>query len=195
MFDKPSDYLEDGLNQSLGEDLKKLFNSTATIKRVPKGTIVINQGEIHSLLYYIHKGIMRGYYIDSSGNDVTKCFAMEMEFASGEGLRKDGEASFSVESLEDCICIVIPYGCLFEGIKKGNELKDIINKYNQKIFVNVEKRERELLTKSAVDRYIEFKRDYPSIEDRISQAHIASYIGIRASSLCRIKRDMKVEQR
>lgn len=97
------DYLEVGLNLSLGEDLKHIFNSTATVKRVLKGTNVLNQGEIPSSLYYVHQGIMRGYYIDSLGNDVTKCFAREREFACSEGLRKPGEASFSVESLASYI--------------------------------------------------------------------------------------------
>src|SRR5471030_868341 len=107
MFDKPSDYLEAGLKLSLEDDFKYLLNSTAIIKRVPKGTIVVKQGEIASSLYYIYKGIVRGYYIDSLGNDVTKCFASEMEFACGEGLLKAGQASFSIESLEDSICVVI----------------------------------------------------------------------------------------
>jgi CRP-like cAMP-binding protein len=191
MFDKPSDYLEAGLDLPLGEDVKHLFNSTAIIKRIPKGTILLKQGEIPSLLYYIHEGIVRGYYIDSSGNDVTKCFSSETEFACSEGLRKPGEASFSVESLEDSICVVIPYSAMAEGLKKGDKLKTIVNKYNEKALVSTEKHERVLLTKSALDRYVEFKRDYAFIEDRISQAHIASYIGIRASSLCRIKRSIK----
>lgn len=193
MFDKPSDYLETGLNLSLGKDLKYVLNSTATMMRVPKGTIVRKQGEIASSLYYIHQGIMRGYYIDSSGNDVTKCFASEMEFACSEGLRKAGEASFNVESIEDSICVVIPYSFITEGMKKSDEIKDFVNKCNEKILVEIEKRQEGLLTKSALDRYIEFKRDCPLIEDRISQAHIASYVGIRASSLCRIKRSMKIE--
>lgn len=193
MFDKPSDYFEAELNLFFEEDLKNLFNSIATIKKVPKGTIVRKQGEIASLLYYVHQGIMRGYYIDGLGNDVTKCFACEMEFACSEGLRKAGGASFSVESLEDSICVVIPYSFITEGMKKSNELKDFVNKYNEKIFVEIEKRQEGLLTRNALDRYIEFKRDYAFIEDRISQANIASYIGIRASSLCRIKRSITIE--
>jgi CRP-like cAMP-binding protein len=193
MFDKPSDYLEVGLKLSLGEDLKHIFNSTATVNRVLKGTNVLNQGEIPSSLYYVHEGIMRGYYIDSLGNDVTKCFASEREFACSEGLRKPGEASFSVESLEDSICVIIPYSSIAEGVKKGNEMTDIINKYSQKALTDSERHTRALLTKSALDRYIEFKSAYSVIEDRISQAHIASYIGVRASSLSRIKRSLKTE--
>ena len=161
--------------------------------RVPKGTNVRKQGEIASSLYYIHQGIMRGYYIDSSGNDVTKCFASEMEFACSEGLRKAGEASFSVESLQDSICVVIPYNSIKQGIEKTNQMKVIFDNYIQKTLVNMFNREKALLMKDALDRYVEFKREYSSLEGRINQEYIASYIGVRASSLSRIRRSMKAE--
>lgn len=51
------------LKLDLEENLKELFNSTATIKTVPKGSIILSKGQIASSLYYIHEGILRGYYI------------------------------------------------------------------------------------------------------------------------------------
>lgn len=193
MLYKPSDYIEAGFKLDLEENLKSLFNSTATIKMIPKGTIILRQGEMPSSLYYIHKGIMRGYYIDTAGNDITKCFACETEFACAEGLLRDRETSFSVESLEDSICVVIPYESINQGIKKTEQMKVIFNNYTQKILVNTLNREKALLMKNALDRYIEFKREYSSLEGRINQAYIASYIGVRASSLSRIKRGMKAK--
>lgn len=193
MLYKPSDYIEAGFKLELEEDLKNLFNSTAVIKMIPKGTIILRQGEMPSSLYYIHKGIMRGYYIDAAGNDVTKCFACETEFACAEGLLRGEEAGFSIESLEDSICVVIPYESINQGIKKAEQMKVIFNNYTQKILVNTLNREKALLMKDALDRYLEFKREYSSLEGRINQAYIASYIGVRASSLSRIKRGMKAE--
>ncbi|WP_297421030.1 Crp/Fnr family transcriptional regulator [Clostridium sp.] len=193
MICKPSDYIEAGFKMELQEDLKELFNSTAVIRTVPKDTIILRQGEIPSSLYYIHKGIIRGYYIDESGNDVTKCFACETEFACAEGLLRRGETTFSVESLEDCICVIIPYESINQGMTKNNQMKLIFNNYIQKILINTLNREKALLMMDALERYIEFKREYSSLEDRINQAYIASFIGVRASSLSRIKRSMKTE--
>lgn len=193
MLSKPSDYIDVGFKLELEEGLKKLFNSTAIIKMVPKGTIILRQGEMPTSLYYIHKGIVRGYYIDDAGNDVTKCFACETEFACAEGLLRSGESSFSIESLEDCICVIIPYDSIKQGMKKSNQMKVIFDNYIKKILVNTLNREKALLIKNALDRYIEFTKEYSSLEGRINQAYIASYIGVRASSLSRIKRGMKIE--
>ena len=193
MLCKPSDYIEAGFKLELEKYLKELFNSTAIIRMIPKGTIILRQGEIPFSLYYIHKGIVRGYYIDDTGNDITKCFACETEFACAEGLLRSGETSFSIESLEDSICIIIPYDSIKQGMKKSSQMKVIFDDYIKKILVNTLNREKALLMKDALDRYIEFKKEYSSLEGRINQVYIASYIGVRASSLSRIKRGMKIE--
>lgn len=193
MLSKPSDYIETGFTIELEDDLKELFNSTATIKSIQKGTILLRQGEIPTSLYYIHKGIVRGYYIDDTGNDVTKCFACETEFACAEGLLRSGETSFSVECLEDSICVIIPYDSIKQGMKKSSQMKAIFDDYIKKILVSTLNREKALLMQDALDRYIEFKKEYSSLEGRINQVYIASYIGVRASSLSRIKRTMKAE--
>lgn len=64
MLSKPSDYLEAGLKLEFEEYLKHLFNSTAAIEMVSGGTIVLSQGQIPSSLYFVYKGILRGYYVD-----------------------------------------------------------------------------------------------------------------------------------
>jgi len=49
------------------------------------------------------------------------------------------------------------------------------------------RREILLLTKSAEERYLEFRVMYPGLENYISQYHIASYLGITPVSLSRIR--------
>jgi len=54
-------------------------------------------------------------------------------------------------------------------------------------------RENALLSKCATERYLDLKDRIPGIEDRVSQAHIASYIGITPVSLSRIRRTLREE--
>lgn len=186
-------YIEQGLKLVLGEELKHLINSIGALKNIPKGTILVSEGDMINSLYYICKGIVRGYYIDSNGNDITKCFASETDFVCAEKLLKEGEATYNVECLEDSICIQIPYSVILRGIEADDEMKSLSNKLIKNQVIILDARQRGLLMKNAMDRYLDFKRDYSAIENRISQEHIASYIGIRASSLSRLKRNMKTE--
>ena len=53
-------------------------------------------------------------------------------------------------------------------------------------YVGKEKREHSFLTMSATDRYLQMVEQYPGIEGRLAQFHLASYLGITASALNRI---------
>jgi CRP-like cAMP-binding protein len=44
-----------------------------------------------------------------------------------------------------------------------------------------------------MERYVNFKRDYPDIENRVNQYHVASYLGIAPESLSRIRRSLREE--
>ena len=54
-------------------------------------------------------------------------------------------------------------------------------------------RENSLISKSATERYLDLKNEYPGIEKRVNQTHIASYLGITPVSLSRIRRVIREE--
>jgi CRP/FNR family transcriptional regulator, anaerobic regulatory protein len=58
-------------------------------------------------------------------------------------------------------------------------------------FVAKQQQQIELLTKSAKERYKILLKQFPSIQNRISQNHIASYLGITPQSLSRIRRQKR----
>lgn len=58
-------------------------------------------------------------------------------------------------------------------------------------FVGKQQQQIELLTKSAKERYQILQQQFPNIQNRIAQNHIASYLGITPQSLSRIRRQMK----
>lgn len=60
------------------------------------------------------------------------------------------------------------------------------NIFADTLFINKCRKETAMLTDDAYNRYKRLKT-YPNIEQHVSQYHIASYLGIRAESLSRIK--------
>ena len=190
LFESASECIERGMNIRFNEETCQYINDTSVIRTIPKATIVLRQGEISKSLCYIVRGIMRGFYIDRDGNDITKCFTAENDFVCTEGLRTGDCASFSVESIEECICIFIPYETLLKSMQKDSNVKQLYDVYSIKALCYFEKRERELLTKESKERYLNFMREYGTIEKRVSQAHIAAYIGVRPSSLSRLRRSI-----
>jgi CRP-like cAMP-binding protein len=56
------------------------------------------------------------------------------------------------------------------------------------LFIRKEKREIELVTLDARERYAIFRKEHPTLEQFIPQYHIASYLGITPTQLSRIRR-------
>jgi hypothetical protein len=73
---------------------------------------------------------------------------------------------------------------LFEQYRKVERLARILA---EQFFVRKEKREIELVTLEAKDRYAIFQKEHPQLEQLIPQYHIASYLGVSPTQLSRIR--------
>jgi CRP-like cAMP-binding protein len=182
--------LEKGLKINFSNDITRMIDSKASIVTFPAKKTVLLEGEKPSRLYYILHGIVRGYYIDKQGNDITKCFCNEKGFFSSEGLRTGGLSSFSIECLEECQCIQLPYVLLCEIMEKDNSLKNLFHMFCMSEVNKLENRAKNLVLMNAKERYIDFCNQYPRLIGRVDLQYIASYIGIRAASLSRIRKEI-----
>ena len=78
-----------------------------------------------------------------------------------------------------------------ELIFENNQLKNayimfLENALRYKIY-----RENGFLVENATERYIHFKKLYPTICDSVKQHYVATYLGIAPESLSRIKKALK----
>jgi CRP-like cAMP-binding protein len=186
-----SKYLEEGLGIKIDENIADMINDEVAFVEFPDKHIALLEGMKSTNLYFIICGIVRGYYIDEQGNDITKCFSSENEFFSSEGLRTASVSSFTIECLEDCQCIQLPYGSVYKIMKEDENLKNLFVKYYLKEVEKLENRVKSSALMNAEERYIDFCKQYPHLHDRVELKYIASYIGIRAASLSRIRKGMK----
>lgn len=74
------------------------------------------------------------------------------------------------------------------GLKIGLEILHKIVERELKLSID---REKNLLSKNANNKYEFFCKTYPGLETRISQVHVASFIGISPVSLSRLKSQRK----
>lgn len=188
---KVNNYLEEGLGIKMNRNIAEMINGEASFVEFPEKHIVLLEGMKSSNLFLIIRGIVRGYYIDDQGNDITKCFSSEKEFFSSEGLRTGRVSSFTIECLEACQCIRLPYELVHKIMKEDENLKNFFLNYNLSEIEKLEKKAKNLALMNAEERYIDFCKQYPYLHNRVELKYIASYIGIRAASLSRIRKGMK----
>lgn len=175
--------------QLLREKVSPIYEQMTSCKK-QKNQIISQIGDSNKNLYILLSGVIRLYYIDMAGNDITRYFGTEGCISGGI----DERLPYVVETLEDCEFLVMDWkkfkrliGEDVYWIKRWNQL--LQNSLRYKIY-----RESCFLTQSATERYIDFKRIYPSLEKRVKQSYIASYLGITPISLSRIRRTIREEK-
>jgi len=93
----------------------------------------------------------------------------------------------NIQCLTNCVIQVADFNkitALYNDYPKIERLARILaeNKFSIK-----EKREIELVTLDATERYIIFQSEHPNLENLIPQYHIASYLGVTPTQLSRIR--------
>ena len=189
------EHLQDICEQFYGErlkaeDLQRLL-SISQIRVFPKGEIIqgIQQKLTHSGV--ILSGMVRSYYLDMEGNEITRNFHKEGYLVIEEGLLGYEYSLGASEALEDTTILLMDTEKLKRLVKERESLKNIYIAclewgIRYKIY-----RESEFLTKNATDRYLQFCEDYPELVNRVKQSYISTYLGITPESLSRIRRTLK----
>lgn len=188
---KAHEYLEKGLEINLKDDIASRINTEAALVKFEDKQVVLLEGTKATKLYFVIKGIVRGYYIDEQGNDITKCFSGEHEFFSSEGLRTGIVSSFTIECLEPCFCIAISYELIDELMKADETLAEVFKHYYLREIDKLENKAKNMALLDAKERYMKFCENHPYLHERVDLKYIASYIGIRPASLSRIRKTIK----
>lgn len=158
-----------------------------------KGELIIAAGEQSNTLYVLLRGLVRKYYLDASGEDITHMFLQENSLFSTDFVMIRRPSPCCFEAVEECRVLVLDYGRVQGMMEREPALMKVYIGNLEDTLRKKLLRENALLTMCATERYLDLKQRIPGIEDRVSQAHIASYIGITPVSLSRIRRALREE--
>ena len=168
--------------------------NNSVFRVVPKGNILQSVGEKTKTAALVLDGICRCYYVDGDSNDLTRGFSVTGTFCMEEGLFGYSESIVTWETLEETTLMFFDVQKMKELIFENNQLKNayimfLENALRYKIY-----RENGFLVENATERYIHFKKLYPTICDSVKQHYVATYLGIAPESLSRIKKALKENQ-
>ena len=171
--------------------LRKLFKLKKIIY-LKKNEYFLQAGEIPDRLGYNISGLLRLFYIDDSGNEINKHFVFENSIAVAyNAFLQREESNIYIQALEDTKLLVINYKTYNDLLNSHICWQKVARKMAELLTILYQKRESELLLIDAQERYKKFLQDYPNLVNRISQYHIASFLGIAPESLSRIRTNLK----
>jgi CRP-like cAMP-binding protein len=179
----------------LTEDEKSMLLSTVKLKKFTKGQFVVQNGEVCKYENFVLSGCLRSFYIDNEGQEHIVMFAVENWWTADLGsFITQKPADLNVQCLENSELIQIHYNDLQKLFLKIPKLERFFRIIIQKAFVAAQKRIVNNFSMEAADRYIQFREQYPGIEQRVPQYMIASYLGITKEFLSKIRNKLTLQK-
>ena len=166
-----------------------IFNSLLEYRKVPKKTIMLHEGEMCNFEAFVVKGCVRKYYIDTNGFEVILQFAIEDAWASdiSFSIYEDNPSKLYIETLEDCEFLVFTPEAKEELFERTPKFERAFRILLQRHLSATQNRLFNTISKTALDKYLEFLQLYPTLPQRVAQHYIASYLGISAEFLSKVR--------
>lgn len=157
------------------------------VRKIDAGGSVFVQDAEHPFVYVIRSGLIKNVYFGEDGEDWIKSFCEEGRFlASISALERNGRTTFAAIAVEPTVAERLPYASLEQLAEQNLSWARILRRALLIFGERKEKRERELLTLKAEQRYRAFVAAAPGLERRISQRDLARHLGLTAVGLNRI---------
>ncbi|MBT29965.1 MAG: Crp/Fnr family transcriptional regulator [Thalassobius sp.] len=156
-----------------------------------KGTYFAKEGNNETRFGILVKGVSRTFFRNNEGAEYNKMFNVAPSFIGAYSTLITGkENRINIEFLTDAEVLVTNYQQFISLYQKHPQIESLSRKLSENYFVQKEKREIELVTMDAEKRYEIFKQEFPNLDQLIPQYHIASYLGVSATQLSRIRRNL-----
>ncbi len=173
------------------EDAKSLLLKTKTLE-FAQGEHLFQTGDKVENAYAVLNGVTRNYYKTKEGAEFIKTFITPgrmvfpyLEYLSGVRSRTSAQAITPTKVLK------VNFKSLLEVLNTSSQLKELHLAAIQESFAKKEKREFELLTLDATERYKSFLDEFGEHDEEIPNMYVASYIGITPVSLSRLRKQFK----
>lgn len=167
------------------------FMSILSELSIRKKEYLISPGQIVTSEFYVVSGCLKAYYLDENGDKHILQFAVEDWWISDfEAFFGETPAQLYVEAIEDSKLLVIEKRALELLYQRIPKFERFFRIKITSAFVSLRSRILSSLQKSGKQRYLEFCQEYPNIEQRVPNYHIANYLGLKPESLSRIRKEL-----
>ncbi|MES2554724.1 MAG: Crp/Fnr family transcriptional regulator [Bacteroidota bacterium] len=173
----------------LDKNEEAYFLSLIQLKTIRKKEFLVKQGEICKTENFLLSGCMRTFTLNEQGEEQVVQFGIE-DWWMGDlySFLTQTPASYSIDALEDTVIAQITKEHLDNLYLQVPKFERFFRLILQNAFIAQQDRIHQNLSLTAEQRYEEFIRKYPQLEQRITQKHIASYLGITPVFLSMLRR-------
>ncbi len=164
------------------------LTAIARFRIYKKGQFLIHEGGVLRKTHFIQKGSVIAYFIAPNGAEHLIQFAVEGWWISDiQSFNSGKPALLNVQAMEDVELYEFSYDDLMDLQIKVHNIESYFLVITRNAFASFQERVLTNLCLNAEERYLDFVKKYPKLELRFPQKWIASYLGISAEFLSKIK--------
>jgi len=170
----------------------KTIDDYFEIETVKKNEIILNSGKVCKHIYFIKKGILRTFHINSNGTEFTRLIVKENQFCTILiSFQEKIPSPAFIQALEDCVLFKIYQENFLRFVSQSENAKKIYTAILEE-FQNYQIKRLEFLTQySPQEKTDIFIKENPDLESRITDKIIASYLQITPETYSRCKKKLQ----
>lgn len=172
------------LPEAARQALESLFRPVS----LPRHAYFVRAGDSTDDVAFVQEGVLRAFWTSADGVEYNKTFFTEGDLMGiYYALLLKRPSHLSVQALIPCSLWVASFSRIEALYDDHPVLERLARKQAEQLFLIKEQREIDLVMLDAKARYEKLQREYPDLEQRIPQYHIASHLGVTPTQLSRIR--------
>ncbi len=174
----------------LNDDQKKLVADNFTEKKVQKGEVILEAGQVCKFVAFVEKGLFIFSNINDEGDEKVCDFAVENQWISQyKSMIGKTPSPISIQALEDSLVQIIFFEDLQQISEQMPEIELTFRQIIDPLLISMVERSNDFQNLKAQERYQKFVQSNFELSQRVPQYYIASFLGIAPQSLSRIRKE------
>lgn len=158
------------------------------IQSFKKGTLLLREGQVSNLCYFVLKGCIRQYYLVDGVEKTTNFYTEGQPVTPYEGTFNRKPAKFYLACLEDCTLSVGTPEDEARLFEQFPQFKNVVRVAVEEELGKSQELASSYVLSTPTERYQKLLETRPDLLDRVPQYQLASFLGITPESLSRIRR-------
>jgi CRP-like cAMP-binding protein len=169
-----------------------LISDLILVEVYEKGDVFIDRGRKNNKEYFVYEGVCRSFLLSPESEEVTISYFLEGSVLSPNKTRTANQISHLNFQALTRLTVASLNADKFEQLMINHiDIREFGNMVLQNELLAKVEKEIGLASLNAKERLILFREKYHFLENLISHANIASYLGITNISLSRLRRELK----
>lgn len=174
------------------EDIE-LILPLLTHRTVSKGDFMLQQNEVCRHIFFLGSGLVRMFYLDPSGNEISYRFTgVGQFFVDFQSFLTQQPSRYYWQALQDSELLLFPYAAIQQLYQRSPTWNQFGRLMAERVYLQLNERVEMLLFMNPEERYRFIVSTNPGLVNQVSLLHLSSYLGIKPESLSRIRKRMSV---